>query len=88
MYVLPEITTERYSIANADRVIQFLISMNIDKELIISFAYLILFDFKTVKNAFHYQSNRAGKSMPKDYAFFQNLIDYLQKKVEKYSFLN
>lgn len=81
LYVISNVNTEKYSNINANRIIEFLISMNFDKDLIIQFVYLILFDYKLVKNAYFYLCNRIDKSSSsnlKKEMFLQNLVEHLQ----------
>ncbi|OTF74560.1 hypothetical protein BLA29_004250 [Euroglyphus maynei] len=82
LYVISNLNTEKYSNMNANRVIEFLISMNFDKDLIIQFVYLIFFDYKSVKGAYFYLCNRMDKSSSTsntttNKTFLMNLVEHL-----------
>ncbi|XP_027204004.2 mitochondrial transcription termination factor 5 [Dermatophagoides pteronyssinus] len=81
LYHISNVNTEKYSRLNANRVIEFLISMNFDKELIIEFVYLIFFDYKLVKGAYFYLCNRMDRSSTTSTTnklFLKNLVQHLQ----------
>ncbi|KAF7489680.1 hypothetical protein SSS_07293 [Sarcoptes scabiei] len=69
----------QYTIENSNRIVEFLISINVDKDLIIEFIHLIFFDFKQIKEAFHHlKSASPNESIEvKDREFILKLIDYL-----------
>ena len=74
------LTTQHYSIKNANRITEFLLSINIPRDYIIDSIYVILFDYNQVRSAYlNFCSTHDQTIYTDPYVLMDYIFDYLLK---------
>lgn len=77
LHLLPNTHLYKYSKANASKIIDFLVLMNVPKNHIIECIYLILFDYKLVRSAYYNACSQYKESFHENPNFYKHIFDFV-----------